>query len=503
MSGFGHPSVLLTDEASGTTATDGMILFSLHGRAARLVPADGSGAFQPANVGDEEALRDLAHIGFLRLVDKGAERPVWRWSGDDPTADRALLALLAQFDLHLEIGMAADDTVWIAVAAREPAPGEAAGQAFSGSGFRPDDAVRACLGEFGEFQSWLYRPDDRTRRCRRRALGEAAIDPWLVLGFDERQRERWLDLNDAWRDYDFIPHPTAFDGEIDWSPVNGLADGSTHWLPSQVCFGRYADWGDSVGDKLRSDSNGCAAGRTSQHALAQALLELVERDATGIWWYGRVPRPGLPRSLFDGVPVSAALAARERMRQGVWLLDLTNDLEIPVVAAILADNDGNLLALGFGCCADRVRAASSAYCEMCQLELSVAFARRRVAQAGKATAGTDRRLLDWLSTVNVGRLPHMRPGDEMTSRRAPPPPGTDADIVDFILQRLRRAELEAHTLDLERADIGVPAVRAFVPGLCHFKPRIGFRRLVDVPRALGWREADFDAKDLSDLPLLL
>jgi hypothetical protein len=68
---------------------------------------------------------------------------------------------------------------------------------------------------------------------------------------------------------------------------------------------------------------------------------------------------------------------------------------------------------------------------------------------------------------------------------------------------LRRAGLEAYSLDLQRADIGVPAVRAFVPGLCHFKPRFGFRRLIDVPRALRWRDAGFDVDELSDLPLLI
>ena len=56
---------------------------------------------------------------------------------------------------------------------------------------------------------------------------------------------------------------------------------------------------------------------------------------------------------------------------------------------------------------------------------------------------------------------------------------------------------------VERPDIAVPAVRALVPGLCHFKPRLGLNRLVDVPRTLRWRDPSIAAQDLSDVPLLI
>jgi hypothetical protein len=84
----------------------------------------------------------------------------------------------------------------------------------------------------------------------------------------------------------------------------------------------------------------------------------VERDATGIWWYGGIRRPMVPRSLLEDDTLGQALAARERMGQSVRLLDLTHDLEIPVIAAIIADKKGNLLALGFGCDVDKVSCRS-------------------------------------------------------------------------------------------------------------------------------------------------
>jgi ribosomal protein S12 methylthiotransferase accessory factor len=474
-----------------------MILFSLHGGLASRPPTDSQGTSRASSASEEQALQDLACLGFVRRVDDGPGGARWRWSGDHPAADRDLLALLARFDLHLEVGMAADEHVWIAAAIKMGTPSEPGGDAFTGTGFRPDDAVRSCLGEFAEFQSWLYRPGDSGRKCDRRALGEWAIDAWDVLGFALKQRHCWLDFNRAWHGYDAIPEPTAFDGEVDWSPVKSLADGSTHWLPSQICFGRYA------ADAWRSDSNGCAAGRTPDHAMAHALLELVERDATGIWWYGRIPRPAVPQSLLEGDSLAEALARRMEMGQRVRLLDLTHDLEIPVIAAVFVCKDGTLQSLGFGCHVSQVQAARSAYLEMCQMELSISFIRRRVAQAGDQAALDDRRLLDWMSRANAGHLAHLRPARGLIVPCPPSAPNDERHTAEFVLGRLKRARLEAYGVDLQRADVGVPAVRAFVPGFCHFKPRLGFRRLIEVPRVLQWREAGFDTKDLSALPLMI
>jgi ribosomal protein S12 methylthiotransferase accessory factor len=315
--------------------------------------------------------------------------------------------------------------------------------------------------------------------------------------------DRRVDLNEAWRGYDSIPEPSAFDGEIDWSAVEALSDRSVRWLPSQVCFGRYAERAQIAVDGWRSDSNGCAAGRTFEGALSHALLELVERDATGIWWYGRISRPALARSVVEDDPLDGALARRAQMGQQAWLLDLTHDLEIPVVAAILADQAGALQALGFGADVEPLRAARAAYREMCQIELSVALVRRRAGQMGEAARPEDRGLLHWMSAASIERLPHLRPGTGATPRAPSTAANNDGEATGLILERLYRAGLEALVVDLQRPDIGIPGARAFVPGLCHFKPRLGHRRLIDVPRALSWRDAGFNAKNLHETPLMI
>ncbi|HEV8262762.1 MAG TPA: hypothetical protein VGQ19_18660, partial [Burkholderiales bacterium] len=55
---------------SGVTGT-GMILFSLHGELISRLPTDGQASCHPSSAADEEALQDLARLGFLRRVDDG------------------------------------------------------------------------------------------------------------------------------------------------------------------------------------------------------------------------------------------------------------------------------------------------------------------------------------------------------------------------------------------------------------------------------------------------
>ncbi len=416
---------------------------------------------------DEAAISDLRRLGFAEPMD---------------ASDRRLLALLSTFDLRLQLGRSLDGGAWIAAAVWEPGDGTD-GDVFSGAGFQPADAIRSCLGEFAEFQSWLFRPGDATRRS---AAAARVVDPWSVLGFSDRQRSD----RDASATYDDIPSIETFAGELDWSEASCLSDGLPAWIPSQLCFGRYAQRARAAPTSWRNDSNGCAAGETPEDARLAALLELIERDATGIWWYGRCLRPGLDPARLGQPALHAAIEARTQRGQTVHLLDLTHDLRVPVVAAILFQ-DEQLLGLGFGCKLTLEAAAVSAYLELCQMELSIAL-------AGQRASAEDERLLHWMKGITPSSHPFLTPDRQQRDRR----PRWSRQF-DDVVQRLRSMGLRTYAIDLQRADIGIPAVRLFVPGLCHFKPRLGHRRLVEVPKKLGWKPEGFGAEDLNSIPLLI
>jgi ribosomal protein S12 methylthiotransferase accessory factor len=224
-------------------------------------------------------------------------------------------------------------------------------------------------------------------------------------------------------------------------------------------------------------------------ARLAALLELIERDATGIWWYGRCRRPGLDPERLGQPTLHAAIEARMQGGQTVHLLDLTHDLRVPVVAAILFQEE-QLLGLGFGCNLSQGAAAVSAYLELCQMELSMALAKQRA-------SAEDEQLLRWVKSVTPGSHPYLAPAGVSESATA------SEQTLESVVQRLLSMGLPAYAVDLQRAEIGIPAVRLFVPGLCHYKPRLGHRRLVQVPKTLGWKPEGFDAADLNSIPLLI
>ena len=160
----------------------------------------------------------------------------------------------------------------------------------------------------------------------------------------------------------------------------------------------------------RSDSNGCAAGETPEAARLAALLELIERDATGIWWYGRCRRPGLDPARLGQPALHAAIEARAQGGQTVHLLDLTHDLRVPVVAAILFQGE-QLLGLGFGCKLTLGAAAVSAYLELCQMELSIAL-------AGQRASAEDEQLLRWMKGITPSSHPYLTPAGSSTTDAA-------------------------------------------------------------------------------------
>jgi ribosomal protein S12 methylthiotransferase accessory factor len=253
-----------------------------------------------------------------------------------------------------------------------------------------------------------------------------------------------------------------------------------------------------------ADSSGCAAGETVPAATLAAVLELVERDATGRWWYGGRRRPPISPDV-AGLPAALAGFLMGRARQTV-LFDITTDIGIPVVAAVSAEADGRDVALGFAARLDAPAAATSAATEMLQMEVALEAARELGREAADWWTWRRRVTMALPPLDAAGRLPPARLGTtrsatapiaadrRVTGRLAdgrdtrPPPDGLAA-----VLAALDRAAIPLWTLELTRPSIGVPVVRALSTALCHAKPRFARPRLSaadprDVERVAVGRE---------------
>lgn len=344
-------------------------------------------------------------------------------------------------------------------------------RAASGRGTTAAACAASGVGEAVELASCCAWGDEPTWRARPAEL-ERAFAPATLLGLSPPQvadrgawnaRHGWLD----WR-----PAPCPPERPIDWVVAED-ADGAAIAVPADFVYIGRREPGDEEAAAV-ADSNGCAAAPTPAGARLAALLELVERDATGRWWYGQRARPSLPLALLDAAPgLRSAFEARQRR---TLLLDITTDLGVPCVAAISSEPDGTRVGLGFAAAPDPSDAACAAATEMVQTELAL--------RAATALADPGPPWRDWLAEVDM-TLPVLAAAGPPA---APPDPldgataaGAEGQL-DALLVRCARSRCRVAFVDLTRPEFGVPVARALSPDLCHCRPRFGFRRLLATDR---------------------
>ena len=154
------------------------------------------------------------------------------------------------------------------------------------------------------------------------------------------------------------------------------------------------------------------------------------------------------------------------------VLDLTNDLRIPVFAAIAAKADGTSPCFGAAASLSPREAALRALSEAAQ----VAY--------WSETAGGSPELRWWLENATTAGQQYLTPRGVVSPGAAPRLEVPAA--LEFCLSRLREANLDAYWVDMTRGEIGVPVVRVIVPELRHVWRRLAAGRLYSVPVQMDW-----------------
>ncbi len=357
------------------------------------------------------------------------------------------------------------------------------GSTVSGKGFGPAQAVLGCLGEAVELASWTYRASDRTRLLVPGG-GAETISAERVLGFSDRQIRDRDRLNRLWEGWDAIPPSEQIRAADHWLPVSDATGEKTALCPAFLCFGGFGEL--AHGDRsLNADSNGCAAAASAGAARQRAVLELAERDATGIWWWRGCWRERIaPAAIGDAEFGAAILQHREDSGRQLWFLDISVSPRVPVAAAISCERGGERLALGFGAALDLEAAMRSAFLELIQTELAIdAHDMRREAEPEAPLPAADRRLARWLREATASTLPFV------AGRRDDPQKAVTVHA-EVSAAALIGDLCGGETLwyaDLSRPEIGVAVVKAIFPGLGHFKPRRRTPRLWSLPEQRGWQ----------------
>ncbi len=373
----------------------------------------------------------------------------------------------------------------------------------TGRGFTRGVALGGCIGEIAETLCLCQTESSVLVRARASALDAPAVLPPQLAQYGIEQhvdRKRW---NSRYGEHAWIPEPFDAERSIDWVRAQSLG-GEVKYLPAACCYLDYFH-ASQDGRYAVADSNGCAVAWSPEEAVLRGFLELVERDATGIWWYGMHSRPAVAIEQLEDEHLRQLQNWHRGTGRSFAVLDLTTDLEIPVCVAVSADEQGANVSLGFAAALDMGRAVSAACAEMLQLELSMSLiARARDEEPATKTRHT--KMMDtWLKRANFKRVPHLvaAGGERTVPDPVPVMEGSPADLIAWCEERCRQMGLSLWVLDSSRPELPVHAARVVVPGLCHYKAQLGVRRLYEVPLALGWSSRPLREEDLSSLPLLI
>ncbi len=346
----------------------------------------------------------------------------------------------------------------------EPEQGrQLAGVGGKGLDFRT--AFESCIGEASEYialMNWvgqdyfarsvdsvsqlLSRDYSSNPKYSRRMEHEAVIR-WMLdgIGYDSKE-----------------PNTT-----IDWITLHQLGGEETLPVPLDLCLRRSGTQSQQSSHRPRkAESSGCSAGATLEAAQYNGLMEVIERDAVALWWYGgrSADRTFAEPDLLLGGNFTDDVMRREAVRP-YWLLDVTNDLGIPVIAAFSSDAKGETIVGGFSADMDPLAAARGAYLEMCQMELALTLVEHKIRQRGlKALNSMDRLHLRRSQELKLAKLPWLRPPLTDARRLKGRPLSTD-EALSLSLEILNDHGWAVYWLNQSRDGISIPTVRVLVPGL--------------------------------------
>jgi ribosomal protein S12 methylthiotransferase accessory factor len=310
----------------------------------------------------------------------------------------------------------------------------------TGKGTSLQEAFESCIGEAAEFLSQLETDAD--------ALTQA----------DQSAALAQLDVTSRGFVANLLTTSSRY--KTDWLAAARLSDGAQAFLPADLILRRpIARRSLEIPFLLGA---GTGAGPTPAAALAHALLELVERDALGLWWKGG--RRGRAVDLRD--PRLAEIARqlqslrRDRRDRRTWFLDISSDLAVPTVVALSDSVDGGQFAFGSGAALNLAAAARSALLELCQLELAYEIVRQKIRESGQdALNAFDKAHLTRANSIDTDRCELLKPSDAKTVSQ-----NNDVSLSE-VIQRAARLGIEIYSTDTTRPSWNIAAVRLIAPAL--------------------------------------
>ena len=197
-----------------------------------------------------------------------------------------------------------------------------------GQGYNPNPEL-ARIKSLGEFLERLCLSNPLMKKISEKTFfqpGKNFVDPALFFSYFQEQVPNREEIIESTRK-----------GSYRWYPVLDLFTGKEKLIPAQMIFlSENFDDEDSI--RREQTSSGAAFGhKSSKLAIQNGLLELVERDAAISSYLMRREVPLINK--FSG-HIKDLLDYLKRYRLENYILDVTDDLNVPSVISVTLDRTG-------------------------------------------------------------------------------------------------------------------------------------------------------------------
>ncbi|MCH0538181.1 TOMM precursor leader peptide-binding protein [Streptomyces sp. MUM 203J] len=328
------------------------------------------------------------------------------------------------------------------------------------------------------------------------------------------------------------PRVTPFrpDREIPWVWGYSLRDHRPVLVPEVLTYYHAPGLENRF---VQESSNGCASGGCLEEAVYCGLMEVVERDAFLLTWYGRAALPEIdPRT--SARPATRAMVDRlEMYGYEARFFDTRITFPVPVVTGVAVRPDGGVgrMCFGAGAGLDPEAALAGALCEIATDSVNLQGRTERDWERLRAMADDFHRVEALHDHPMAYGVPEMgdhahfligEPGAPRPPKRSfaelygdgaarPAPPVSDdlRDDLEHCVTAVTDAGFDVVVVDQtmpEQRDLGLTTVSVIVPGLLPIdfgwtrQRALGMPRLRTALREAGLRDRDLVPADFNPAP---
>lgn len=138
--------------------------------------------------------------------------------------------------------------------------------------------------------------------------------------------------------------------KIAWAKGRSLTKKCPIWIPAFMLFANYRGTDDKR--FFRAISCGVSIHKTRSKSITHGILELIERDAALLTWFGEKSIPSINLAKIKNERLTSLIKNIRREGKDVKVFLTTTDIKIPAVFAFVFDSHNHYPSVAFGLAAE-------------------------------------------------------------------------------------------------------------------------------------------------------